>query len=123
MRDIGILYLEHAEGLSLDCGQKSPTDDDCMGRWETAMNGLEDRVDIALSESKRPSGDKPFWELLKLARYSRRFYVTAKHDGLKEKPWEHAWIVCSSHAHTIAIEGQYFNGDGGCSDAIAEASK
>lgn len=81
MRDTGILYLETAEGLTLDCGRKSPVDDDRMSRWEAMMDGLEDRVNITLSEPKRPEGDKPFWELLKAVRYARMFYVRAESDG------------------------------------------
>ena len=87
------------------------------------MNGLEDRVNITLNQSKRPVGDKPFWELLKQVRYARFFYVRAKSDQLDEKAWAHAWIVCHSHAHTVALEGDYFNGDGGCDAAITQATK
>jgi hypothetical protein len=123
MRDTGILYLETVEGLSLDCGLKSPVDDDCMSRWKSTLNGLQDRVDITLGQSKRPSGDKPFWELFKQARYARESYVRAESDHLDKKAWTHAWGVCYAHAHTIALEGKYFNGDGGCGDAISEASK
>jgi hypothetical protein len=121
MRDAGILYLETVEGLTLDCGRKS-LDDDCQSRWKSTLDGLEDRIDITLSQSKRPSGDKPFWELLKLVRYARTFYVRADSDRLDEKAWAHAWVVCHSHAHTVAVVGD-FDGDGGCGDAISQASK
>jgi hypothetical protein len=120
MRDTGILYLEKVEGLTLDCGRK---DDDCQSRWESTLNGIEDRVDITLSQSKRPSGDKPYWELLKQVRYARMFCARADSDNLDKKAWAHAWVVCSSHAHTVAAEGEYFDGDGGCSEAISQASK
>jgi len=43
MRDVGILYLEAVEQLSLDWGGRSSSDDDCMGRWESTMQSIEDR--------------------------------------------------------------------------------
>jgi hypothetical protein len=120
MRSVGLLYLETVE--ELDCGRS--VDDKCQSRWESTLNGLEDRIDITLSQSKRPSGDKPFLDLLKEARYARMFYERAYvQSDLNLKAWAHAWVVCSSHAHTVAVEGEYFDGDGGCSDAISQASK
>jgi hypothetical protein len=120
MRSVGILYLETVE--ELDCGRS--VDDKCQSRWESTLNRLEDRIDIALSQSKRPSGDKPFLDLLKAARYARMFYERADSDNLDKKAWAHAWVVCHSDAHTVAVEGEYFDGDGaGCSDAISQASK
>jgi hypothetical protein len=121
MRSVGILYLETVE--ELDC-EKSVELDKCLSRWESTLNRLEDRIEIALSQSKRPSGDKPFLDLLRAARYARMFYARADSDNLDKKAWAHAWVVCSSHAHTVAVEGEYFDGDGAeCSDAISQASK
>src|SRR5882762_991530 len=105
MRDMGILYLETVEKLPLECGKKSSSDDDCMSRWESSMDSIEDRVDIALSDKsrQRSSGDAPYWDLLKNVRYARKFYVIT--DPEQRKAWSHAYITCGAHAHTIALEG------------------
>jgi hypothetical protein len=123
MRDMGILYLEAVEKLTLECGQKSSSDDDCKSRWESTMSSIEDRVDIALSDEsrQRSSGDAPYWDLLKNVRYARYFYVIA--DPEQRKAWSHAYITCRAYAHTVALEGSYFNGDGGCGTAIDAATQ
>ena len=121
MRDIGILYLETVDKLTPDCGQKSTYDSDCMSRWKSTMTSIEDRVDIALSKSRRrSSGDVPYWDLLKSIKYARKCYVTVDPD--QRKAWSHATITCEAHAHTIALEGDYFDGDGGCGTAIDAAT-
>jgi hypothetical protein len=121
MRDMGILYLETVEKLTPKCGHKSSSDDDCMSRWESTMESIEDRVDIALSDKsrQRSSGDAPYWDLLKNVKYARKFYVIA--DPEQGKAWSHAYITCQAHAHTIALEGDY-DGDGGCGTAIDAAT-
>jgi hypothetical protein len=122
MRDTGILYLETVENLTLDCGQKSSSDDDCMSRWESTMESIEDRVNIALSNKsqQRSSDDAPYWDLLKNVKYARKFYVIA--DREQREAWSHAYITCDAHAHAIALEGIYF-GDGGCGTAIDAATR
>lgn len=115
MRRVGILYLEQVEELTTDC------DSDCKGRWSKAMDGIQDRIEITLSESKRPSGDKPFYELLRSTRWARNTYVESGPDT--RKAWSSVYIRCSAYAHTVAKEGELFDGDGGCDGAIAEASK
>ena len=121
MRDTGILYLETVEKLTPDCGRKSSSDDDCMSRWESIMESIEDRVNIALSDMRhQPSGDTPYWDLLKNVKYARKFYVIA--DPEQREAWSHAYITCEAHAHTIALEGDYFDGDGGCGTAIDAAT-
>jgi hypothetical protein len=120
MRDTGILYLETVEQLTLDCGRKSSSDDDCMSRWESTMESIEDRVNIALSDMRqRSSGDTPYWDLLKNVKYARTFYVIA--DREQREAWSHAYSTCYAHAHTIALEGIYLDGDGGCGSAIDAA--
>lgn len=122
VRNVGVLYLEAVEDLTLDCGQKSTVDSDCKRLWDSKMDGLQDRIEITLSESKRPSGDKPLYELLKETRYARDMYASGSFKE-KREAWSHAYIVCAAHAHTAAVEGELFKGDGGCSDAISEATK
>jgi hypothetical protein len=114
MRDAGILYLETVEKLNFGC--------DCMDTWESETKSLEDRIDVALKDKAqhRSPGDAPYWDLLKSVKYARRFYVTS--DPPQRKAWSHAYITCQAHAHTIAIEGDYFDGDGGCGDAIDAAT-
>jgi hypothetical protein len=121
MRDTGILYLETVEKLMPECGQKNTHDSNCMSRWESAMKGIEDRVDIALNDKAQPRapGDLPYWDLLKNVKYARKFYVIA--DSSQQKAWSHAYITCQAHAHTIALDGD-FDGDGGCGDAIDAAT-
>lgn len=121
MRDMGIRYLETVEELSLECGKNSTSDDECMSRWESTIAGLEDRINIALSDkSRRSSGDVPYWDLLKTVRYARKVYVTV--DADQRKTWSHVYVTCEAHAHTIALQGIYFNGDGGCGEAIHSAT-
>lgn len=121
MRDMGILYLETVEKLTLECGHKSSSDDDCMSRWESTMESIEDRVEIALSDKsrQRSAGDAPYWDLLKSVRYAHKFYIIA--DPEQRKAWSHADITCAVHAHTVALEGD-FDGDGGCGTAIDVAT-
>jgi hypothetical protein len=122
MRDMGILYLETVEQLTPDCGRKSIQDSDCMDRWESATKSIEDRIDIALNDKtqRRSPGDVPYWDLLKNVKYARKLYATA--DPPQRKAWSDAYIACHAYAHTVAIEGDYFNGDGGCNDAIGAAT-
>jgi hypothetical protein len=123
MRDIGILYLERVESLTLDCGKKSTYDSDCMSDWESTMEGLEDRVNVELSDKsrRRSSGDVPFWDLLKSVKYARKVYVTVDPD--QQKAWSRAYVTCHAYAHTVALEGEYFNGDGGCEAAMKAATR
>jgi hypothetical protein len=123
MRDIGILYLEAVEGLTYDCGKKSATDSECMNHWESTMQSIEDRVNIALNDKSRhrASGDIPFLDLLKSVKYARKVYVTIDRD--QREAWVHAYATCHSYAHTVALDGEYFNGDGGCDDAIGAAAR
>jgi hypothetical protein len=123
MRHIGILYLEAVDSLTLKCGRTSTVDSDCESNWNQTLDGLEDRINIALSESKRSSGDKSFWELLRLVRYTRHTYVFVDPNLNTGKAWAHAYTVCASHAHTVALEGEYFNSDrDGCEEALEAAS-
>jgi hypothetical protein len=121
MRDIGILYLETVEQLTNDCGRKSNIDSDCMSRWESTMAAIEDRVSVTLNDKsrKRAAGDVPFFDLLKSAKYARKFEVSI--DRELREAWIKAYATCYSYAHTVALEGEYFNGDGGCGDAIGAA--
>jgi hypothetical protein len=121
MRDMGILYLETVENLTPECGHGTSSDDDCMSRWESTMESIEDRVNIALSDKsrQRSAGDAPYWDLLKSVRYAHKFYVIA--DPEQRKAWSHADITCEVHAHTVALEGD-FDGDGGCGTAIDAAT-
>jgi len=114
MRDMGILYLETVEKLTPECGQNS----DCTSRWESTMESIEDRVNIALNDKsqRRSPGDMPYWDLLKNVKYARGFSI---YSG---KAWLHAYITCYAYAHTVALEGDYFNGDGGCGNAIDAAT-
>jgi len=123
MRDIGILYLETVEELTYDCGRKSTNDSDCMSHWESTMESLEDRVNIALNDKarQRASGDVLFWDLLKSVKYTRKVLVTIDRD--QREAWVKAYATCHSYAHTVALEGDYFNGDGGCEDAIEAATR
>ena len=119
-KHIGILYLETVEELTSDCGQKSTYDSDCMSRWESSMTSIEDRVDIALSESRRrSSGDAPYWDLLKSVKYANKCYVMVDRD--QQKAWSDAYIKCKVQTHAIALEGEY-DGDGGCGTAIVAAT-
>jgi hypothetical protein len=122
MRDIGILYLETVEELTYDCGRKSASDSDCMNHWESTMESLEDRVNIALNDksSQRASGDIPFWDLLKSVKYTRKMLVTI--DRNQREGWTKAYATCHSYAHSIALEGNYL-GNGGCDDAIEAATR
>jgi hypothetical protein len=122
MRDMGILYLETVEELTPDCGRKSIQDSDCMSRWESATKSIEDRIDIALNDrtQRHSPGDVPYWNLLKNVKYARKLYATI--DPPQRKAWSDAYIACYAYAHTVAIEGDYFNGDGGCNDAIGAAT-
>lgn len=121
MRDAGVLYLETVAQLTLDCGKKSTADSDCMSQWESTMDGLEDRINISLNDKSRSrtTRDVPFWDLLKSTKYARKMYVIVDKD--QQKAWSHAYVTCEAHAHTVALEGEYFNGDGGCEDAIEAA--
>jgi hypothetical protein len=114
MRDMGILYLEAVEKLDSECH--------CLSTWEADMASLEDRVDIALNDKaqRRSAGDSPYWDLLKNVKYARKFYVIS--EPPQRKAWTHAYITCHAYAHTVAIEGDYFKGDGGCGDAIEAAT-
>ncbi len=114
MRDIGILYLEAIEKLDVDCH--------CSETWEADMASLGDRIDIALNDKtqRRSAGDVPYWDLLRHVKYARTFYIVS--DPPQRKAWMHAYITCHAYAHTVAIEGDYFNGDGGCGDAIDAAT-
>jgi hypothetical protein len=116
MRDMGILNLETVERLSRDCAK----DGDCMSRWETTMSGLEDRINIELSDGKRPSGDIPFWDFLRAVKWVQSTYVHM--DGEQEKAWSRAYIRCYAHAHTIALFGSY-DGNDDCEAAIKTASQ
>lgn len=71
-------------------------------------------VDSALSDksSRRLSGDTPYWDLLKNVKYAHKWYVIA--DPVQRKAWSHADATCEGYAHTVALEGDYFNDDGGC---------
>ncbi|HEU0046269.1 MAG TPA: hypothetical protein VFQ43_01535 [Nitrososphaera sp.] len=82
------------------------------------MESIEDRVNIVLSDKSRQrlSGDTPYWDLLNNVKYARKFYVIAGPEH--REAWSHAYITCEAHAHTIALEGDYFDGDGGCGTAI-----
>jgi hypothetical protein len=88
----------------------------------TTMQSIEDRVDIALSDksSRRLSGDTPYWDLLKNVKYAHKWYVIA--DPVQRKAWSHADATCEGYAHTVALEGDYFNDDGGCETAIHAAT-
>jgi hypothetical protein len=101
---------------------RQSSDQTCC-RWESTMGSIEDRVDIALSDKsrRRSSGDAPYWDLLKNVRYARKFYVIA--DPEQRRAWSHAYITCEAHAHTVALEGIYFDGDGGCGTAIDAATR
>jgi hypothetical protein len=118
MRDMGLLYLEELDNLQLRC--KVSSEDGCLSRWESNMDSLEDRITVTLSESKRPSGDQPYFELLKAARFARKFNVLAE-DHFRS-PWVQAQVTCTAYAHTVAIEGELYNGDGGCEDAVHKAA-
>jgi hypothetical protein len=115
MRDMGILYLETVDKLDSDCH--------CQSAWEAEIKSLEDRVDIALNDKaqRRPPGDAPYWDLLKSVRWVRPWYVNAG-DSAQRKVWGHVYATCAAYAHTVAIEGDYFNGDGGCGDEIDPAT-
>jgi len=86
MRDMGILSLETVERLSRDCAK----DGDCISRWETTISGLEDRINLELSEGKRPSGDIPFWDFLRTEKWVQSTYVHM--DGEQEKAWSRPYI-------------------------------
>jgi hypothetical protein len=123
MRDSGVLYLEAVDSLTLKCGQMALSDSDCESNWNQTLDGLEDRINITLSESKRPSGDKPFWELLRLVRYTRHSYVFVDPGLHTGSAWSHAYIVCASRAHAVALEGEYFNSArDGCETALEAAT-
>jgi len=85
------------------------------------MGSIEDRVEIALSDTsrQRSSGDGPYWDLLKTVSYVRTFYVIA--DPQHWKAWSQAYAICHTHAHTIALGGE-FDDDGGCGTAIDAAT-
>ena len=51
------------------------------------MESIEDRVNIALSDMRhQPSGDTPYWDLLKNVKYARKFYVIADPDNVRHGP-------------------------------------
>ena len=69
LRQIGIMYLETITDLSKDCSE--PHSNACssaLDRWDSTMQGLEDRVNITLSEGRRPAGDAKLWLLLENAK-------------------------------------------------------
>jgi hypothetical protein len=120
MQQTGILYLENVDGLTLRCGQTSTADSDCLASWESLMDGLEDRMTITLGDrhAKRPSGDIPYLDLLKIVKYVRRVLVTRDGNGNDKEAWGKAYVKCAAYAHTVALEGTMFDGDGGCEAAI-----
>ena len=123
MRDTGILYLESVDRLSLKCGQTDIADSRCLGAWRSLLDGLEDRITVTLSETtKRPSGDKPYLELLKTVRYVRETYTTRDTEASRAV-WGRVYVTCSAYAHTVALNGEMFNGDGGCVTAVKAATE
>lgn len=121
LRQVGILYLETINDLSRDCSE--PHSDACFAatdRWDSTMAALEDRVNITLSESRRPEGDAVFWELLKNASFSTHMYLMDAYLSRANTKWLAASEICPEAAHRIALEGEYFS-DGGCRDAMNKA--
>jgi hypothetical protein len=120
LRQVGILYLETINDLSRDCSE--PHSDACLAatdRWDSAMATLEDRVNITLSESRRPEGDAVFWELLKNASFSKHMYLMDAYLSRENTKWLVASEICPETAHRIALDGEYFSG--GCRDAVDKA--
>ncbi|MGD0227706.1 MAG: hypothetical protein ABSF71_35775 [Terriglobia bacterium] len=121
LRQIGILYLETINDLAKDCSE--PHSDLCSAatdRWDSTMAVLEDRVNITLSQPRRPAGDAPFWELLQHASFAKHMYLMDAYLSRANTKWLIASDICPETAHRIALDGEYFS-DGGCRDAIDKA--
>jgi hypothetical protein len=109
MQDTGLLYLESVESLTLDCGQRSTADSDCLSEWHTRMSGLEDRILIHMEKTQ---ANKHYFDLLKTAKWMRENYATG--DKEQQREWEPKYTKCAAHVHTVAIEGQLFDSAGAC---------
>ncbi len=100
MRNVGLLYREQVDGLQKD-------DDfdrrfDSRDAWEKHLGSLEDRITITLSESRHPSGDEPFFKMLKNARFAHFMYMSCFEDC---SLWKDSNFFCLSRAHAIALDG------------------
>jgi hypothetical protein len=75
MRNMGLLCLEEVDTLPLNCGDSTICED--RSRWESTMDGIQDRMEITLNEGKRPAGDTPYRDPLLKVRYARYMYTLA----------------------------------------------
>jgi hypothetical protein len=101
MRNVGLMYLEEVHELPLYSNEMAESRRES---WDKILDGMEDRITIQLSEGGRPSGDAPYFEMLKHARFAHLMSP----DSLVT-PLDHAWrdtdISCSSRAHATALSG------------------
>jgi hypothetical protein len=84
MREVGLNYLEEVENLQDKCterkehenlGESADNCESALERSEKIFAALERRIDLTLRESKRPSGDKPFFKLLQDTRVGESIYL------------------------------------------------
>jgi hypothetical protein len=141
MRRAGLLYLETIADFEKDCeyeGIQSGLCRTALDRWDSTFQGLEDRIEISLSESQA-AGDKSFWRLLKAAKMSTELFLLNENMSLSVRTQQLAgqaygdvldearndmeallaiYPLCRSYAHTTAVNGVYVT-DGGCSAKLS----
>jgi hypothetical protein len=75
MRGVGLVYIEQIEDFDRRCGEEADDSkqDQChaaLDGWDRVFQTLEDRIELTLSESSRPAGDKPYFTLLKSTNHA-----------------------------------------------------
>jgi hypothetical protein len=109
MQDAGLLYLETVESLSLECGQTSTADSDCLKNWHTELYGIEDRITIHMTKTR---ANTQYFDMLKSARWMRENWATGDKDQQKE--WGPKYSKCVAYLHTIALNGDIFGSERVC---------
>lgn len=66
MREVGLIYVETMERFRAEC-DKHPDKFCDPDDYRSAFESLDSRIEITLSHAGRPSGDKPFFDLLQAA--------------------------------------------------------
>lgn len=89
MRGAGLIYLEAIDDLRSKCMEDNPAEETGLRedrkRCEAALRSqrfqsLEDRIELTLSESARPEGDKLFYQLLQKAKSATTMMFSALND-------------------------------------------
>jgi hypothetical protein len=119
MRRVGLLYVENLDELTYDCAKN----DDCEGHWQSSMDAIQNRIEITISESKRPPGDAVYFILLKNARRAVDTFKTGNFNSANHPAWGIAASVCVGSAKSMAVDtGVYEYSDSkNCEDAIESA--